>query len=129
MDTAHPALDKTDDDKYVEDDSAGEDGERDGHTRRWVRFVMPVMVEIDCEDDEITSVVTLPSEIRLDRNDHGAVHLRRGLPPPAHRRAAADARPVPRRTGMEACRHPQRFPGQLASCRQLARGLLPARRR
>ncbi len=68
MDTAHPALDETDD-EYVEDDSAGEDGERDGQTRRWGRFVMPVMVEIGCEDDEITSVVTLPSEIRLDRDD------------------------------------------------------------
>jgi hypothetical protein len=48
---------------------APSDGERNGHARRWVRYVMPVMVEVDCEDDEIISVVTLPSEVRLDRDD------------------------------------------------------------
>ena len=30
---------------------------------------MPVMVEVDCDADEITSVVTLPGEVRLDRDD------------------------------------------------------------
>ncbi|NQU37045.1 MAG: hypothetical protein HQ526_05535 [Actinobacteria bacterium] len=40
-------------------------------TKRWVRYVMPVMVEVDCEDDEITRVVTLPEEIREDRDDRG----------------------------------------------------------
>ena len=40
-------------------------------TRRWVRYVMPVMVEVDCDDDKITRVVTLPEEIREDRDDTG----------------------------------------------------------
>jgi len=65
MDTAHPALDEIVGDEY----GAAEYDEREGHIRRWVRYVMPVMVEVDCEDDEITSVVMLPSEIRLDRDD------------------------------------------------------------
>lgn len=30
---------------------------------------MPVMVEVDCDTDEITTVVTLPGEVRLDRDD------------------------------------------------------------
>lgn len=30
---------------------------------------MPVMVEVDCDTDEITSVVTLPGEVRLGRDD------------------------------------------------------------
>jgi hypothetical protein len=68
MDTAHPGLDEIDD-EYSADDSAAGYRERDGHARRWVRFVMPVMVEVDCEDDEIISVVRLPGEIRLDRDD------------------------------------------------------------
>ena len=61
--TAEDELDDQD-----EDDQEGED-ERAGHTRRWVRYVMPVMVEVDCDTDEITSVVTLPGEVRLDRDD------------------------------------------------------------
>lgn len=40
-------------------------------TRRWVRYVMPVMVEVDCDDDTVTRVVTLPEEIREDRDDLG----------------------------------------------------------
>jgi len=40
-------------------------------TKRWVRFVMPVMVEVDCEEDEVLRVVTLPAEIRMDRDDRG----------------------------------------------------------
>jgi len=32
---------------------------------------MPVMVEVDCDDDKITRVVTLPEEIREDRDDMG----------------------------------------------------------
>ncbi|MET7304649.1 hypothetical protein [Embleya sp. NPDC005575] len=40
-------------------------------TRRWVRYVMPVMVEVDCDDDKVTRVVTLPEEIREDRCDRG----------------------------------------------------------
>jgi hypothetical protein len=40
-------------------------------TRRWVRFVIPVMVEVDCDDDTVTPVVTLPEEIRDDRDDRG----------------------------------------------------------
>ncbi len=38
-------------------------------TKRWVRFVMPIMVEVDCDEDEIPRVVTLPEEIRHDRDD------------------------------------------------------------
>ena len=44
-------------DEFDEDEDEDED-ERAGYTRRWVRYVMPVMVEIDCHTDEITSVVT-----------------------------------------------------------------------
>ena len=40
-------------------------------THWWVRFVMPVMVEVDCDDDTVTRVVTLPEEIREDRDDLG----------------------------------------------------------
>ena len=32
---------------------------------------MPVMVEVDCDDDTVTRVVTLPEEIREDRDDLG----------------------------------------------------------
>src|SRR6266478_834487 len=39
--------------------------------RRWVRFVVPVMVEVDCDDDEVLRVVTLPAEIREDCDDIG----------------------------------------------------------
>lgn len=37
----------------------------------WVRYVMPVMVEMDDDTDEVTRVVTLPEEIREDRDDRG----------------------------------------------------------
>ncbi|MFC9280887.1 hypothetical protein [Streptomyces collinus] len=40
-------------------------------TKRWVRYVVPVMVEVDCEDDKVTRVVSLPGEIREDRDDRG----------------------------------------------------------
>ncbi len=59
------------------DDEADENGlviieeEAGSGTRRWVRFVMPVMVEVDCGDDTVTRVVTLPEEIREDRDDRG----------------------------------------------------------
>ena len=36
-----------------------------------VRYMMPVMVQVDCGSDEITRVVTLPEEIREDRDDMG----------------------------------------------------------
>jgi hypothetical protein len=39
--------------------------------RRWVRYVMPVMVEVEVDTDRITRVVTLPEEIRDDRDDMG----------------------------------------------------------
>jgi len=39
--------------------------------KRWVRFVMPIMVEVDCDEDEIARVVTLPEETRRDRDDRG----------------------------------------------------------
>lgn len=32
---------------------------------------MPVMVEVDCDDDEITRIVALPEEAREDRDDRG----------------------------------------------------------
>jgi hypothetical protein len=32
---------------------------------------MPVMVEVDCGADEVTRVVTLPEEVREDRDDMG----------------------------------------------------------
>ncbi len=40
-------------------------------TRRWVRFVLPIMVEVDCDDDAVLRVVTLPEELRADRDDRG----------------------------------------------------------
>ena len=67
MDTASADLGETAEDEFDGDDV--EEDERAGHTRRWVRYVMPVMVEVDCDTDEITSVVTLPGEVRLDRDD------------------------------------------------------------
>lgn len=80
----HPALDEVVDDLEdsdlddEEEDNADEEGGlviiEEGHrsaTRRWVRYVMPVMVEVDCDSDEITRVVTLPEEIREDRDDRG----------------------------------------------------------
>jgi hypothetical protein len=38
--------------------------------KRWVRYTMPIMVEVDCDQDEVTRLVTLP-EIREDRDDVG----------------------------------------------------------
>jgi hypothetical protein len=79
----HPALDEVVDDLEVsdlndEEDDADEKGGlviiEEGHgpsTRRWVWYVMPVMVEVDCDSDEIARVVTLPEEIREDRDDMG----------------------------------------------------------
>jgi hypothetical protein len=69
MTEQHPASDEVVDD--LRDDDEG--GlviieERSGvATRRWVRFVMPVMAEVDCDDDTVTRVVVLPEEIRDDR--------------------------------------------------------------
>jgi hypothetical protein len=37
----------------------------------WVRYVMPMMVEVDYETDQVLRVVTLPEEIREDRDDMG----------------------------------------------------------
>ncbi len=39
--------------------------------KRWARYVMPVMVEVDCDDDKVIWVVTLPEEVREDRDDMG----------------------------------------------------------
>ena len=122
MDTAHPALDEIVGDEY----GAAEYDEREGHIRRWVRYVMPVMVEVDCEDDEITSVVMLPSEIRLDRDDAMELCIYdEAFRRQPRRGAAADARLVYRRAGMAASPHPRRLPGQLAAHHGLARRLLP----
>jgi hypothetical protein len=40
-------------------------------TTRWVRYVVPVMVEIDCDNDTIKRIVALPGEAREDRDDRG----------------------------------------------------------
>lgn len=40
-------------------------------TKRWVRYLMPIMVEVDCDDDEITRVVALPNEMHNARDDLG----------------------------------------------------------
>ncbi|MGH3278122.1 MAG: hypothetical protein ACRDNW_03190 [Trebonia sp.] len=70
MDMTPSDLDEVAEDEFDEDDEdEQEEDERAGHARRWVRYVMPVMVEVDCDTDEITSVVTLPGEVRLDRDD------------------------------------------------------------
>lgn len=39
--------------------------------KRWARYVMPVMADVDRDDDEVTRVVTLPEEVREDRGDMG----------------------------------------------------------
>jgi hypothetical protein len=63
-------LDEAAEDELDEDDEDElEKDERAGHTRRRVRYVMPVMVEADCDADEIVSVVTVPGEVRLDGDD------------------------------------------------------------
>ncbi len=70
MDMTPADLDEAAEDEFDEDDEDEQkEDERAGHARRWVRYVMPVMVEVDCDTDEITSVVTLPGEVRLDRDD------------------------------------------------------------
>jgi hypothetical protein len=69
VDVTPADLDEVAEDDLDEDDEDEQEDERAGHTRRWVRYVMPVMVEVDCDTDEITSVVTLPAEVRLDRDD------------------------------------------------------------
>lgn len=40
-------------------------------TIRWVRYTVPVMVEVDCDNNEITRLVALPEEAREDRDDMG----------------------------------------------------------
>ncbi|MGW1659360.1 hypothetical protein [Streptomyces atratus] len=39
--------------------------------KRWVRYVVPVMVEVDVDDAKVTQVVTLPEKVREDRDDIG----------------------------------------------------------
>jgi hypothetical protein len=75
----NPAPHEIDDREIADlDDDAGEEGglviveeDHGPATRRWVRYVMPVMVEVDCDSDQIARVVTLPEEIREDRDDMG----------------------------------------------------------
>ena len=50
MDMTPADLDEVAEDELDEEDEEDED-ERAGHTRRWVRYVMPVMVEVDCDTD------------------------------------------------------------------------------
>lgn len=40
-------------------------------TKRWVRYVVPVMVEVDCDEDRVLRLVALPGEAREDRDDCG----------------------------------------------------------
>ena len=67
--------------------------------RYWVRYVMPVMVEVDDGTDEVTRVVTLPEEIREDRDDSGHFlvydegFVRRHDDTPPHIHAQQVARP------------------------------------
>ena len=68
MDMTPADLDEVAEDE-LDEEGEEDDDERAGHARRWVRYVMPVMVEVDCDTDEITSVVMLPGEVRLDRDD------------------------------------------------------------
>jgi hypothetical protein len=100
VDMASADLDETAENEL--DDQEDED-EPAGHTRRWVRYVMPVMVEVDCDTNEITSVVTLPGEVRLDRDD--VMNLPARFAPPGgspllHRTARAG--PVRVRVGKNA---------------------------
>jgi hypothetical protein len=55
VDMTSADLDEVAEDEFGEENEEEKD-ERAGHTRRWVRYVMPVMVEVDCDTDEITSV-------------------------------------------------------------------------
>ncbi|WP_017596446.1 hypothetical protein [Nocardiopsis potens] len=65
---------------------------------RWVRYTMPIMVQVD-SDDEVARVVTLPEEIREDRDDRGdfcvydADFIRRDSDSPASIHAQQAARP------------------------------------
>jgi hypothetical protein len=40
-------------------------------TTRWIRYVVPVMVEIDCDNDAVGRAVALTGEAREDRDDRG----------------------------------------------------------
>ena len=40
-------------------------------SKHWVRYAMPIMVEVDSDDDQIKRVVALPNEMRPDRDDRG----------------------------------------------------------
>jgi hypothetical protein len=71
MSEPHPALDEVVDEFDAEGHTEEEGHAGAGSTRRWVRYVMPVMVEVDCDAGEVTRVVTLPEEIREDRDDMG----------------------------------------------------------
>jgi hypothetical protein len=39
--------------------------------KQWVRYVMPIMAQVDDATDEITRVVTLPEEIHEERDHRG----------------------------------------------------------
>ena len=68
--------------------------------KRWVRYVMPVMVDVDGEADEVSRVVTLAEEIRPDRDhrghaliyDESFVRRRGDAPPQIHASAVAEPR-------------------------------------
>ena len=78
MSEPHPGVDDFVDELDAAEDDGEEEGglviveERNGPAaRRWVRYAMPVMVEVDRDEDKVTRVVTLPEEIREDRDDMG----------------------------------------------------------
>jgi hypothetical protein len=57
-------------------------------TTRWVRYVVPVTVEIDCDNDAIDRIVALPGEAREDRDDRGQFCIYPAVRPlPARARA------------------------------------------
>ena len=89
---------------------------------------MPVMVEVDCDTDEIANVVTLPSEIRLDRDDA----MRLCIYDEAFRRQPADEQPQMHALYLAGPEWPHPAirggsPVNWARHHRLARGLLPAR--
>lgn len=57
---------------WVDSNTATENDEaEEPRTKRWVCYTIPVMVEVYCDNDEVTRIVALPDEAREDRDDGG----------------------------------------------------------
>lgn len=57
---------------WDESNTATENGEaEEPATKMWVRYTIPVMVDVDCDNDEVTRILALPDETREDRDDSG----------------------------------------------------------